>query len=145
VGISRGQRVLKEESWVLLRQGTGMEQGGGAKYRVGALEKGGREIGSACPYPNLGEKFLMFKIFYIKILQLYAVLRIRIRDQVLFLPLDPDPEIRNRCFSGSRISDPDHESQTEILERLVTHFWVKSSIILCKLAQIFFLQHFKIK
>jgi hypothetical protein len=59
VGISRGQRVLKEER----RQGKGMEQGG-AKFRAGALEEGGRETGSACPYRNLEEKFLIFKIIY---------------------------------------------------------------------------------
>ncbi len=55
-----------------------MEQGG-AKFRVGELAKGGRETGSACPYQNLEEKFLVFlKIIYnLRILQLYAVLRIR--------------------------------------------------------------------
>ncbi len=79
-GISRGRRVLKEER----RQGKGMEQGG-AKYRVGALEEGVRETGSACPYPNLEEKFLVIKIIYnLRILQLYAVLRIRIRDPMPF-------------------------------------------------------------
>jgi hypothetical protein len=51
--------VLGGERRVLLRQGTGMEQGGAAKYCVGALEKGGRETGSACPYPNLEEKFFI--------------------------------------------------------------------------------------
>jgi hypothetical protein len=55
VGISRGQRVLKEER----RQGTGMEQGGVAEFRVGALEEGRRATGSACSYPNLEEKFFI--------------------------------------------------------------------------------------
>jgi hypothetical protein len=43
--------------------------------------------------------------------------------------------IRNRFFSGSRISDPG--SQTHIFESLVTIFWLKSSVILGKFAQIF--------
>ncbi len=53
--------------------------------------------------------------------------------------------IWNRFFPdpGSRISDPG--SQTHIFESLVTNFWVKISIILWKLAQIIFLQHFKNK
>jgi hypothetical protein len=55
--------VWEEERRVLLlRQGTAMEQGGAVESRVGALEEGGRETGSACPYPNLEEKFfLLFK------------------------------------------------------------------------------------
>jgi hypothetical protein len=48
--------VLGEERRILLKQGTGMEQRG-VESRVGALEEGGRETGSACPYPNLEEKF----------------------------------------------------------------------------------------
>jgi hypothetical protein len=62
---------LKEERRVLLlRQGTGMEQGD-AEFRVGAFEEGRRETGSACSYPNLEEKFLVFKIIYnLRILQL---------------------------------------------------------------------------
>ncbi len=55
------------------------------------------------------------------------VLRIQIRDPVPFRPLE------NRFF---RISDPG--SQTQIFEGLVTIFWVKTSIILGKLGQIFF-------
>ncbi len=50
---------MKEER----RQGKGMEQGG-VESRVGALEEGGRETGSACPYPSLEEKCLIFKIIY---------------------------------------------------------------------------------
>jgi hypothetical protein len=51
---------LKEERRVLLlRQGTGMEQGD-AEFRVGAFEEGGRETGSAYPYPNLKEKFFYY-------------------------------------------------------------------------------------
>ncbi len=50
-----------------------------------------------------------------------AVLRIRIRDPVPFWPLDPG-------------------SQTHIFESLETNLCVKSSIILWKLAQIFFLK-----
>ncbi len=46
-----------------------------------------------------------------------------------------------RIFCGSWISDPG--SQTHIFESLVTNFWVKSSLILWKLAQIVFLQHFE--
>ncbi len=60
------------------------------------------------------------------------MLRIRIRD-----PGSGGFGIRNRFF-------PDPGSQTHILESLVTIFWVKSSVILRKLAQIFF-QHFKNK
>jgi len=41
--------------------------------------------------------------------------------------------IRDRFF---RISDPG--SQPHIFESLMTNFWVKSSIFLCKLAQIYF-------
>ncbi len=66
------------------------------------------------------------------------VLRIRIRDPVPFWPLDPGSVI-----GFFRISDPG--SQTHIFESLVTIFWVKSSIILCKLAQIFFYSISKIK
>ncbi len=49
-----------------------------------------------------------------------------IRDWVPFWPLDPRSGIRN-----------DPGSQTHIFESLVTTFWVKSSIILWNLAQIF--------
>jgi hypothetical protein len=42
--------------------------------------------------------------------------------------LTPGSGIRNRFFSGSRISDPG--SQTHIFESLVTIFWVKNSLIL---------------
>ncbi len=61
-----------------------------------------------------------------------------IRDLVPFWPLDPGSAIRNRFFPdlGSRIPDP--RSQTHIFDGIVTIFWVKSSIILWKLAQIFF-------
>ncbi len=44
-----------------------------------------------------------------------------IRDPVFFLPLDP--------------GIPDLGSQTHFSEGLVTFFWVKSTIILCQLAQ----------
>ncbi len=67
-----------------------------------------------------------------------AVLRIRIRDPVPFWPLNPESGIRNRFF-------PDPGSQSHIFESLVKIFWLKSSKILWKLAQIFFLQHFKTK
>ncbi len=36
-----------------------MEQGD-AEFRVGAFEEGGRETGSAYPYPNLKEKFFYY-------------------------------------------------------------------------------------
>ncbi len=65
------------------------------------------------------------------------VLRIRIRDQVPFWPLGPDPG-SGIGFSGSRIPNP-------YFWELSDNFGVKSSIILWKLAQIFFLQHFKNK
>jgi len=51
-----------------------------------------------------------------------------------------------RPGSGSVLyTHPDPGSQTHIFEGLVTIFWVKSSIILGKLGQIFFLQHIKNK
>ncbi len=58
----------------------------------------------------------------------------------LFDPWIRDPE---KVFSGSRISDPG--SQTHIFESLVTIFWIKSSIILLKLAQIFFFSTSKLR
>ncbi len=64
-----------------------------------------------------------------------AVLRIRIRDPVPFLPRIRDPE---QVF-------PDPGSQTYVFESLMIIFWVKSSIILCKLAQICFLPKFNYK
>jgi hypothetical protein len=48
--------------------------------------------------------------------------------------LTPGSGIRNRFFFGI----PDLGSQTYIFESLMTIFGVESSIILCKLAQIFF-------
>ncbi len=59
--------------------------------------------------------------------------------------LTPGSGIRNRFFPdpGSRIPDPG--SQTHTFESLVTIFWVKSSIILSKLAQIFFFSTSKLK
>ncbi len=69
---------------------------------------------------------------------LRAVLRIRIRDPVPFWPLDPGPGI-----GFFRIPDPG--SQIHIFESLLTIFWVKSSIILWKLAQIFFFSISKLK
>ncbi len=54
------------------------------------------------------------------------VLRIRIRAPVPFWPLDP-------------------KTQTHIFESLVIIFWVKSSIFLWKLAQIFFFNISKLK
>jgi hypothetical protein len=56
----------------------------------------------------------------------------------VFLTLDPDP--------GSRIGFfwiPDLGSQPHIFLSIVTNFWVKSSIILWKLAQILFFQDLK--
>ncbi len=52
--------------------------------------------------------------------------------------LTPGSGIRNRFF-------PDPGSQTHIFEGLVTIFWVKTSIILGKLGQIFFFSISKIK
>ncbi len=68
-----------------------------------------------------------------------TVLRIRIRDPGLCAFLTPGSRISD---PGSRISDPG--SQTHIFESLVTTFWVKSSIILWNLAQIFFLSSSKL-
>ncbi len=48
----------------------------------------------------------------------------------------PGSGIRNRFFSGSRISDPG--SQTHIFQSIVTIFWVKTLILLWKLVQNFF-------
>ena len=59
-------------------------------------------------------------------------------DPVPFWPLDP-----GWVFSGSRISDP--RSQDHILKSFLTIFLVKSSIILWKLAQIFFFSTSKLK
>jgi hypothetical protein len=70
-----------------------------------------------------------------------------IRDPGLgpFWPLDPGSGIGLFRIPdlGSRISGPG--SQTRIFESLVTTFWVKSSIILWNLAQIFFLSSSKIR
>jgi hypothetical protein len=55
------------------------------------------------------------------------MLLIRIRDPVPFLTPNPGSEIG---FTGSRISN-------QFFEELVKIFWVESSLILCKLAQIF--------
>jgi hypothetical protein len=52
--------------------------------------------------------------------------------------LIPEFEIRNRFFHGSWISDPG--SKTHIFESLLTILWAKSTLILCKLAQILFYQ-----
>ena len=68
------------------------------------------------------------------------VLRIRIRDPVPFWPRDPGSRTG---FSGSRISDPG--SRTHIFASLLTIFWVKITLILCKLVQIFFFDSSNIK
>ncbi len=64
------------------------------------------------------------------------VLRIRIRDPVPFWPLDPG--------SGMGFF-PDPGSRDHILKSFLTIFWVKSSIILWKLAQILFFSTSKLK
>jgi hypothetical protein len=64
-----------------------------------------------------------FQRIYCGACSFLTVLPIRIRDPVPFWSLIPNP----------------------YFESLVTIFWVKSSIILWKLAQIIFLQHFKNK
>ncbi len=56
---------------------------------------------------------------------------------------DPDHWSGNRCLFNPWIRDPG--SLTHIYESLVTFFWVKSSIILWKLAQIFFFCTSKLK
>jgi hypothetical protein len=63
----------------------------------------------------------------------FSVLRIWDTGSGAFLTLGS--EIRNRFFSGSRISDPG--SPTHIFESLVTIFWVKSSIIFENLPKFF--------
>jgi hypothetical protein len=66
------------------------------------------------------------------------VLRIRIRDPGSGAwPLDPGSGI-----GFFRI--PDLGSQTHIFESLMTIFWVESSLILCKLVQIFFFTSWKL-
>ncbi len=71
---------------------------------------------------------------------LLTVLRIRIRDpgSGAFLTPGSGIGIRNRFFPdpGSRIPDPGF--QNHIFESLMTIFCIKSSIILWKLAHIFF-------
>ncbi len=89
-----------------------MEQGV-AEFRVGELEEGGMETGSACPYPNLEEKFLILKITYnLRIMQLDAVLRIRIKffqPSLLLLFLDPG---RDPGWEKIRIRDKHPGSAT---------------------------------
>jgi hypothetical protein len=68
---------------------------------------------------------------FLKIVYVYPVLRIRIRDPVPFCPLDPGSGI-----GFFQISDPG--SQTHTFESFMTIFWVKNSIILGKLTQTFF-------
>ncbi len=74
-----------------------------------------------------------------------TVLRIRIRDRVLFDPWIRDPGSGIGFFRipdlGSRIPG----SQDHIFKSFLTIFLVKSSIILWKLAQIFFLSTSKLK
>ena len=61
---------------------------------------------------------------------------------------DPDPGygafLTPRPGSGIGFF-PDPGSQTHIFESLLTHFWVKKSIILSKTGPNIFLQHFKNK
>ncbi len=72
----------------------------------------------------------------------HPVLRIRIRYPVPFWPLDPGSGV---FFSGSRITDLGSRIPNHIFESLVTISGVKSSIVLRKLAQIFFFSISKIK
>jgi hypothetical protein len=60
---------------------------------------------------------------------------------------DPDfqTHISDSLLTVLRIRIPDPGSQTHIIEGLVTIFWVKTSIILGKLGQIFFFSISKIK
>ncbi len=78
-----------------------------------------------------------------------SVLRIRIRDPDWGLfdhwIRDPGSGIGLFRIPDPRSRIPDPGSQTHIFESLVTTFWVKSSIILWNLAQIFFLSSSKIK
>ncbi len=60
-----------------------------------------------------------------------------------FLTPGPGSGIRNRFFSGSRISDYGSRIPNHIFEMLVTNFWVESSTL--KLAKIFFFSISKIK
>ncbi len=80
---------------------------------------------------------MWLSLFY-EIIFKKAVLRIRIRDPGSCALLTPGSGNQNRFFPdpGSQISDPG--SQTHIFESLVQIFWVKSYIILWKLAKIFF-------
>jgi hypothetical protein len=64
---------------------------------------------------------------------------LRIQDPVPFLT--PVSEFWNRFFSRSLIPDP----KPIFFKSFMTIFWIKSSIILCKLAQSFFFACSKIK
>ncbi len=77
--------------------------------------------------------------FAVDFTYLWAVLWIRIRNPGSGA-FTPGSGIRNGFF---RI--PDTRSQSHIFESIVTIFWVKSSIILWKLAQIFFFSTSKLK
>ena len=68
----------------------------------------------------------------------YYIAVFRIRDPVPFWPLDPESGI-----SFFRIPDPNFPNHS--FESLMTIFWVKSSIILWKLGQIFFFNTSKLK
>jgi hypothetical protein len=82
------------------------------------MGKTGRHIRSAPPRPPPNPQYVW----------IVAVLRIRIRNPGSGALLTLGSGIRNRFFEG-----------------LVTIFWVKTSIILGKLSQNFFLQHIKNK
>ncbi len=74
--------------------------------------------------------------------ELKAVLRIRIWDLVLFWPLDPGSGIG---FFGSRIPDLGSRNPNPYFWGLSDNFLSKKFYNSWKLAQIFFLQHFKNK
>ncbi len=82
----------------------------------------------------------MVYFFYAALEKVSAVLRIRIRDRVLF-----DPWIRDRFFPdpGSRIPDPG--SQDHIFKSFLTIFFCKNFYNSLKIGPNFFLQHFKAK
>jgi hypothetical protein len=67
----------------------------------------------------------------LKVVYVYPVLRIRIREPVPFWPLDPGSGIGYFLDLWSRIPNPH-------FWELNDNFWVKNSIILWKLTQIFF-------
>ncbi len=94
------------------------------------------------PYPTCGsantKSFLVFFTFYLVFSSGNTCI---INTQFIYQCCESGSGIR--CLFYPWIRDPG--SLSHIFESLVTNFWVKRSIILYKLAQIFFLYPFKNK